>query len=366
MTVSETETRLNAIIESALDAIITVDEGQKIVLFNRAAERMFHCPAQQALGQPLDRFLPQRFRAGHRQHIENFGATRTSSRRMAGDRVIYALRADGEEFPLEASISHAKEGSQELYTVILRDITERKQVEQALRASHDRLRELSAALQSVREEEKTRIARELHDELGQALTAMKMDLAAIRVELQPGQIEAMQKAENMKTLIEATVKSMRRIASDLRPLMLDDLGLIPTIEWLVKDFSQRNGIEVELTIADREIETGSQTDTALFRILQEALTNVARHARASKVRITLTLIEGKVHLGISDNGLGFEQPASGATGHFGLLGIKERAALLGGQVSIHSEPGAGTTVEVDVPATPQGAQHAGARPGLSS
>ncbi|HUG78657.1 MAG TPA: PAS domain S-box protein, partial [Burkholderiales bacterium] len=161
--------RLDAIVDSAMDAIITVDEAQKVVLFNRAAEQVFRVRRDQALGEPLERFLPQRFRAAHRGHIEHFGKTGVTSRRMGDVTTLWALRADGEEFPIEASISQAGEPGQRYFTVILRDITLRKQNEDALKRQQQELRELSARVLEAREDEKTRIARELHDELGQLL-----------------------------------------------------------------------------------------------------------------------------------------------------------------------------------------------------
>jgi PAS domain S-box-containing protein len=176
----ESQARFDAIVDSAMDAIITVDAAQHIVVFNRAAEQTFRGPRREALGSSLDRFIPARFRAGHRGHVEQFARTGVTSRRMGDVTTLWGLRADGEEFPIEASISQAGEAGERYYTVILRDITLRKQAEDALRGSQRELRELSARVLEAREEEKTRIARELHDELGQLLTALKMDLGWLR------------------------------------------------------------------------------------------------------------------------------------------------------------------------------------------
>src|SRR5687768_10781981 len=182
----EAQTRLAAIVDSAMDAVITVDEEQKIVLFNRAAEQVFGVRREAMLGTPLDRLLPARFRAVHRGHVEAFGRTGVTSRRMGDVTTLWALRPQsGEEFPIEASISQAVEGGKRYYTVILRDITLRKQAEDALRQSQRELRELSARVLEAREEEKAHLARELHDELGQLLTALKMDLAWLRERLPP-------------------------------------------------------------------------------------------------------------------------------------------------------------------------------------
>src|ERR1700693_3228674 len=162
------EIRVAGIVESAMDAVITVDENQRIVLFNAAAETVFGCPREQAIGAPLARFIPERFRAEHGRHIKHFGETGISSRRMGVQRIVTGLRRSGEEFPIDASISQVEETGRKLYTVILRDVTERVRAEKALRRSKEELRELASAANSVREQEKSRIARELHDELAQA------------------------------------------------------------------------------------------------------------------------------------------------------------------------------------------------------
>lgn len=167
------EARLAAIVDSAMDAIVTLDTEQRIVLFNRAAERVFRCSRDEALGANIERFLPPQHRAEHRTLIENFGRTGATARRMGDGVALWALRADGEAFPIESSISQTTASGRRYYTVILRDVTLRRQHEEALKRQQQELRELSARVFEAREEEKTLIARELHDELGQLLTALK-------------------------------------------------------------------------------------------------------------------------------------------------------------------------------------------------
>ncbi|HET9384869.1 MAG TPA: PAS domain S-box protein [Gemmatimonadales bacterium] len=169
--------RLLGIIQSAMDAVVTIDHEQRIVMFNEAAEKIFRCPAGQAIGKPLDRFIPERFRAAHRGHVEHFGATRVTTRMMGAQLELFGLRANGEEFPIDASISQVTVEGHKLYTVILRDVTERRRAQEAQERSHRELRELSSTMHEVREAERLRIARELHDELAQWLTALKMDVS---------------------------------------------------------------------------------------------------------------------------------------------------------------------------------------------
>lgn len=485
------EAQLAAIVHSVKLAVITVDETQTVVLFNGEAETIFRCSAAEAIGGPLERFIPVSARAVHRGHVANFaGATALAVRSMGGDRILTGQRADGEEFPIEAAISRTDFAGRTLYTVILRDVTQRvrtqdklrfqsdiidsaseaimsrradgtisswnpaavrlfgyspeeaighnvsmlypvaasadqidlagramrgetvinfqtrrrrkdgsevdvevtispikrhdgsvagtsaiysditertrmeaelhrllnahQQAEALARESRDRLRELSSALQTIREEEKTRIARELHDELGQALTALKMDTAAVEAEinLHPGQTQAVlrKRTDGMKQLIDATVASVRRIAADLRPVMLDNLGLVPTLEWLAKDFSGRSGIPVDLDIPDENLGVSGDAATAIFRIVQEALTNVSRHSGADHVAVEVLRRSGNVVVRIVDNGRGFIEADTHKARSFGLLGMRERAYVLGGELTISSPAEGGTQIEALIPA----------------
>ena len=347
--------RLAAIVDSAMDAIITVDEGHRIVLFNRAAEQVFRCPRDQAIGASLDRFLPARFRIAHRAHIEHFGRTGVTARRMGDETTLWALRADGEEFPIEASISQAAEGKQRYYTVILRDITLRKQFDDERKRRQDELQALSAQVLEAREDEKTRIARELHDELGQLLTALKMDLGWLRERLPAGEEEFGRKTQKMSETLEQTVTSVRRIAADLRPLMLDDLGLADAVGWLAEDFAQRSGVKCEL-LAPVEEQLNSverSVANAVYRALQESLTNIARHAEARHAWIVLGIDDSEVHMEIEDDGRGIAQEDLAKSRSLGLKGMRERVFHLGGSLEVARAPRGGTRVRLRMPTRPQ-------------
>ncbi len=363
------EARMLGIIRSSMEAIVTVDETQRVLIFNPAAEQVFGLSAREAIGSPLSRFIPERFRAAHAQHVEQFGETGVTERQMGRpQRVLYGVRANGEEFPIEASISQIRDGSGKLFTVMLRDITERVRAEEALKRSREELRELSANLQNVREAEKTRIARELHDDLGQQLTALKIDLAALERRLgEDDATDVPARLAGMRNLIDATVAALRRIAADLRPVMLDDLGLVPAIEWLANDFTNRYGIAVERDLDADATMFSNAASSALFRIVQEALTNVARHAEANFVEITLKVDGPRCVLRIADDGVGAStDPADPPNAQrnalrdksFGLLGIRERAHMLDGTVAIATAPGKGfdMTITFALPALlPEGA-----------
>lgn len=344
--------RLDGIIQSAMDAIITVDRQQRILLFNAAAQRVFRCPASEAIGSPLDRFLPARFRSVHRAHVERFGATGVTNRRMGDRMALAALRADGEEFPIDASISQAIVGGEKVYTVILRDITEQRRAEKEMERSRRQLRELAAVTNGAREAERTRIARELHDELAQWLTALKMDVAWLEARLPPGTSEMMARMARMGGIIDDTVKAVRRIAANLRPTMLDDLGPVAALEWLAQDFSERSGIAVKMNIAQADHIFQEPLATAVFRIVQEALTNVARHACATEVFIELQVDSATLKLRVSDNGHGADLAVLEQSGSYGLLGIRERAHTLGGTTEFTSSPGSGFIIEIVIPLDP--------------
>jgi PAS domain S-box-containing protein len=322
-----------------------------VVLFNRAAEQMFGVRQEDAIGRPLERFIPQRFRAAHHRHIEEFGRTGVTSRRMGDATTLWALRADGTEFPIDASISQGGDSGRHFYTVILRDVTRRKQFEDTLHAQQKELRELSARVQEAREEEKARIARELHDELGQLLTAMKMDLAWLRERLPAHEPVLHERAAGMSALLDRTVSSSRRIASDLRPLMLDDLGLADATQWLVEDFGKRSGIRLELRAVESDaLEALSKgAATAVYRAIQESLTNIARHSGAKSAWIVMAQQNDTLHVEIEDDGRGIGAGDLAKSGSLGLKGMRERVAYYGGSLEVGPAPRGGTRLRLRVP-----------------
>ncbi|MBI3546632.1 MAG: sensor histidine kinase [Gammaproteobacteria bacterium] len=348
-TLHDVKTRIRDIVDSAMDAIITIDHQQRIVMFNNAAENVFRWPSHAVIGKPLDILLPKRFSTLHGQHVQQFGKTGVTSRRMGVAAVLTGLRANGEEFPVEASISQFGEGERKLYTVILRDVTLRVQAETELRQSKQELHELAAAANQLREHEQRRIARELHDELAQALTGLKMDIGWIKNKLPEATPPIIDKLKSMEHLLDNTVAATRRISSALRPMMLDDLGLVPAIEWLVQNFIQHTGIRCELAIASAKLDLQDPEATTVYRILQESLTNIAKHAKASSVEITLAHSQGEIAIGVRDNGVGFLFESPRKLSSYGLIGLRERAYILGGKVQIESAPGKGTYIEVRLP-----------------
>jgi PAS domain S-box-containing protein len=231
--------------------------------------------------------------------------------------------------------------------VVLQDITERKRAERELQRSLLELHALNAQLQSVREEERTRLAREIHDELGQALTAIKIDLAALKSA--PGRAQRPQSIDGIMSRVDETIQSVRRISTELRPGILDHLGLTAAVEWAAEEFQERTGIQCRVGLPGTNPAIDSERATALFRILQETLTNIARHAGATRASIDLSQQGGTVSLEVRDNGRGIGADQISGSASLGILGMRERTALLGGEFIITGDRGSGTTVRVDVP-----------------
>ncbi len=482
LTVSEA--RLRGIFDSATDAILTVDQAQVIVLANPAAARMLRCPAAQLVGSALERFVPPPARVRHREHIEAFGAMPTRARAMSPQREVSGQRTDGELFPIEAAISHLHVGGQELYTVILRDITERKQAEAALRESEARLRRVLmllpdgvfvssggrisfvnetaqrlfgadesallgrspmqwvhpdskasvqariAALQAgeavgppreaklqradgtvvevettaarvdlhgeqsmivilrdigerkradaklqqvqrelsrshgdlqrlvsvqgqVQEEERKRIARELHDDLQQKLAAILMNLSAAGGQIPRDSGNAAAALAAADELAAAAIESTRRIVNDLRPQVLDDLGLVAALQVLASHFSRASGVACQVRAepaAAQRAALSADVATCLYRVAQESLNNVAKHAQANEVQIELARAgQQGIVLRVRDDGSGMATASPRKPDSFGLLGMQERLRRVGGSLKLHSQSGGGTTVEARVP-----------------
>lgn len=265
------------------------------------------------------------------------------------------VRRDGTMFPISYVVTPLLEGQRVVAAVTaFQDITERKQAEEALLTSRLRLRELSAFLQNVREEERTRIARELHDELGQALTALRIDLDWLAIRLPDAGASIADKLAAMRAMVANTVESVRRISQDLRPGVLDDLGLAAAIEWQAERFEENTGIPCVVMMNREEFDLSEPVATAVFRIVQEALTNVARHAGATRVMIKVEEGAAGLVLRISDDGAGFSVSSKPAKKSYGLLGIRERVNVLGGEVEIVGLPGQGVTLSIRIPIEDKG------------
>jgi signal transduction histidine kinase len=245
--------------------------------------------------------------------------------------------------------AEAQQLNAELETHVVQRTAELQAAIVQLENSRAQLLLLAHHEQTGREEERARVAREVHDELGQGLTGLKMDLAWLQKHTGPKQKDLQQKFRDMSDLVDTIIQGVRRIATELRPGMLDDLGLVPAMEWQLHEFQKRTGTRCEFASSLEEVALDAEDTTALFRILQETLTNVARHAAATGVEVSLDEEQGYVRLRVQDNGRGITEREVNGSKSFGLLGMRERVKLRFGDFHIQGTPGQGTTVVIRLP-----------------
>ncbi|MCI0696834.1 response regulator [candidate division KSB1 bacterium] len=344
---------LQSILDSMADAVIVVDAEGKLLLFNPAAAQIdVISPTSGATSESAEH---------HGLYLPDM-VTPYPVNELPLARVLRGEVADAEEMFVRhpkapngfwvstiARQLKGENGDVRGGVAVIRDITASKLAEQELRNSREQLRNLSAYLESVREEERTRIAREIHDELGQAMTALKMDLSWLSKRLPKDQEPLLEKTKSMSKLVDMTVQTVQKISAELRPGLLDDLGLAAAIEWQTGQFRQRTGIECEAALNLDGINLDRERSTMFFRILQEALTNVARHAQATKVKIGLTRREHKLLLKVRDNGKGITNSKIYESTSLGLIGMRERARHFRGKVKIRGIQNKGTILVVSMP-----------------
>ncbi len=335
------------IIHNASEAIISTDEAHTIVLANPSAAAMFSTTVDDMQGSPLSRFI-----SPEPSSVEGvtawFGDSAGRAGRRATDYAVTGIRAGGALFPLEGSISSMIEHGQPIHTIILRDVTERQQVQDKLSRSHAQLRQLSAALQTIREEERAHIARELHDDLGQLLASLRMDLTLLR-RLPAGSPDGARLMDGMEENLLTAITSLRRIASNLRPRALDEGGLYFALQGLCDDFTERHGIPVALYADEAELRLDDAASTAIFRIVQEALTNIARHAGASSVTMNLYRIDSHLLVTIRDDGRGIRPADMEKAESLGLIGMRERVWAMHGDIAVTGDEPPGTRIDITLP-----------------
>jgi len=269
---------------------------------------------------------------------------------MGEELAIETLKSGATDYVLKDRISRLAPSVRRALEEATEKFERRKAVKQ-LKISHEQLRNLAAHLESAREEERTWIAREIHDELGQTLTALKMDLSVMEKKVATNQgietLEELIKAD--LRLVNETIKTVKRLCTELRPSVLDHLGLGAAIEWQAQEYQKRSGIACEVNLVPYDIIVDGKHSSALFRIFQESLSNVLRHAQATKVTVTLSDQGDSIMLDISDNGVGITEEHMSKANSFGLLGMRERVQICNGEFRISGSPNAGTTITVIIP-----------------
>jgi PAS domain S-box-containing protein len=346
--VAESENRLRTIVASEPECVKLLGPDGLLLDINPAGLSMIEADSlEQVAGKPMLELVDPLYRAAFGELTKN--VFRGESGKLEFE--ITGLKGAHRWLETHAVPLRNPEGKIAALLGITRDITEHKRAEGELRNSHEQLRALTGHLQSVREEERTLIAREIHDELGQALTGLKMDVASIQTGLRKSEPvdRLIARTGSMSKLIDSTVQTVRRIATQLRPGILDDLGLVAAIEWQAQDFQSRTGVDCRFTSSVEDLHLDRDRSTAAFRILQETLTNVARHSGATAVDVSLKRRDNKLLLDISDNGKGITASEIAGKKSLGLLGIRERAQLVGGEVKIIGTSGKGTAVQLRIP-----------------
>jgi PAS domain S-box-containing protein len=334
-------------VNSVMDAIVAVDASARIVLFNPAAEHMFGLVASAVKGKHFEILLPEHARANHAVHMQRFASKESDLMVKAPQMEITGRRANGDEFPIESTVSKSIVGGRLQMTAVLRDVTDRRRSQNELTQLNVQLRQLTSSLQMVREQERKRLSRELHDELGQQLTGLKLNLSWLSNRLRSGRQASVETIDEMRELIDRTIGSVRRISTELRPLSLEELNFEEAIELHCQEFAKRSEIELVLHVQGSRRVVEDELATALFRILQESLTNVAKHALATQVIVDLTDSETELVLTVSDNGKGMQHQAK--SGGIGLLSMRERAISIGASFQVLNNLPQGTTIELVIP-----------------
>ena len=333
-----------------LAPVLVRDMDNRIVLWTRGAEGLYGFSKEEALGRISHELLQTTFP----ESLEHFDEILRRTGRWEG--ALVHRKRDGARLVVASQqiIYHDLAGHPIRILEANADITERQRAEAELNQSQEQLRALADRLVRAREEEATRIARELHDQFGRYLTTIKMDVRSIERDL-AGEITSevgrvlRDKAQTIGQTVDETVQTVRAIATQLRPGLLDDLGLAAAIEWQAGDFQKRSGISCSLTLTGKDPPVGRDQATALFRIFQEILTNVARHAQAAKIWVHLEEEHDAIVLEVEDDGVGISQAQLKQHRSLGLLGMRERALAFGGTVEIAGSPGQGTIVTVRMP-----------------
>jgi len=345
------EQSFGAAIRSIGDGVIATDQMGAVTFLNPVAETLTGWRLSEAQDRPLEEVFPV-------PPVPPDPADRNSGGVALAPlpRQTSLVARDGTWRPIECTAAPIRNEAGDTIgqVVVFRDITERREREEELNRSRDQLRLLAAHLQGVREDERTRIAREVHDQLGQMLTGLRMDVAWIEKRVETLDDQAARgplgaKLTSMFALLDQMVKTVRRISSELRPGVLDDLGLVSALEWQAREWQERTGIECAVSSDLGGLKIAPEPGTALFRIFQESLTNVARHAGATQVTTSARVEAGAIILEIRDNGRGVTADEVRHSKSLGLLGMRERAKMLGGEFRIAGEPACGTTVTVRIP-----------------
>lgn len=339
---------LAGLLTSSLDAVIVIDRSRRILLVNREAERMFGIDGAQLLEQSFDMLLPARARVDGAAQLDRLAGRRVRGRRARLRLDMTGLRESGEEFRMEATITRSRTRGELLLVMVLREAAPR--ADGALPALADGgMRRLAMRSQQKSELEKKRFSRELYDDLGQRLSVLKLDLDWLQANLDAGDPAVADRIVQMQHLLGSAIARTKNIASTLRPPVLDDFGLVPAIEWMIEEFRKQTAIACRLEQRGFALRPGDPAETAVFRLIQEALLNIELHSRATAASIVLVRNGPQLDIFIEDNGIGMPPEGVDRPGCYGLLSMQERVMILGGTISLGNAVPTGFAIHATIP-----------------
>lgn len=338
---SRKEAKLRAIFNNVFDGIFIIDQQGLIESINPSIEKIFGYQAHELIGQNITLLLTDPEWNWHDAYL---GRTNNDSDQnvICAGHETYGLRKNRSKFPMDLSIIEINVDSRHLFICTVHDVSKHKQAE-------DALRKLSSHLELAREEERARIAREIHDELGSLLTVLKMDLSWLNKQLPADWVKCLAKTVNMTEQVDDAIQTVRKIITDLRPSILDHLGLLAAIEWHLEKICQQTQMKCLLTMPEHPIDIDDKHSMAVFRIMQEALTNIIRHSMATVVIIKISVSRNNLQMYILDNGCGMTQAQINKHDHYGIKGMHERARYFGGELKLDGRPGQGVLLSLSMP-----------------
>ncbi|MGH8808515.1 MAG: PAS domain S-box protein [Noviherbaspirillum sp.] len=343
---------LLSVIQSTTDGVVIVDARRQIVLVNHKAERMFGYSATHLLDKSLDILLPPRLGSEQRRRVERLAATRVNGRRTRIE--LQGIRANGEQIAVNTGVSRVTVHGESFLALILHEATAHNYLHESRQRpiKISDLRKWAASTQQASEVEKRRFSKKLYDDIGQRLSVLKLDLDWLETAL-PGTDECFPaRLALMQGLLDNVITMTKSMASTLRPPLLDDFGLLPAVEWMAENFQKRTSIACSVESKGLTNKLDAQIESAVFRVVQEGLSNIERHAHARNAKIVLLHTASQLDVMIQDDGVGMENGSENKPGCYGLIAMQERIFVLGGTISMRNIRPQGLVIHASIPIDP--------------